>query len=255
MVEKKKIGLVLSGGGARANAHIGALQALNENGIYPSHLSGASAGALIAALYCSGYKPLEILELSKSQAFLNIFKIGFLNKGLTEMTRLKSFLNNHIKSDFSELNIPLSISVTNLNIGNNEIMSSGYIIDVIAASCAVPLLFKPVSINNYLYVDGGLLNNFPVEPLLETCHKIIGVSVNEHHINNKIKGPLQVTERCLQLAVWNTVQERINKCNATVLIDKHLEYTMFSIKKSQELFQIGYDSTMANMDTILKSLD
>ena len=89
-----KLGLVLSGGGARANAHIGALHALNENGIYPTHISGASAGALIGALYCSGYSPLEILALSKSKAFLSIFKIGFLNKELTDMSRLKTFLRS-----------------------------------------------------------------------------------------------------------------------------------------------------------------
>lgn len=56
------LGLVLSGGGARGAAHIGVLQALNENGIFPSHVSGASAGALIGALYCAGFSPLELLE-------------------------------------------------------------------------------------------------------------------------------------------------------------------------------------------------
>ncbi|MCL5127727.1 patatin-like phospholipase family protein [Algibacter sp. L4_22] len=250
----KKIGLVLSGGGARAYAHIGVLQALNENGIYPTHLSGSSAGALVGALYCNGYSPLEILELAKSHEFLQIFKIGFVNKELTEMTRLKSFLIQYLKDDFNTLKIPLSICASNLNLGNYEIRSSGKLIEFIAASCAVPLLFKPIKIKGHLYVDGGLLNNLPIEPLLETSNKIIGVSVNEHEFKDNIKGAMQLTQRCLQLAVWNTLQERIEKCDASILIDKHFNYGMFSISKSQELFDIGYKQTIDKMDSILKAI-
>lgn len=250
----KNIGVVLSGGGARANAHIGVLQALNENGIYPTHISGSSAGALIGALYCSGYTPNEILELAKSFEFLKIFKIGFLNKGLTEMTRLRKFLHHHIKDDFASLKISLYISVTNLNSGNCEIISKGQLIDIILASCAIPLLFKPIKINSYLYVDGGLTNNFPVEPLLNHCYKIIGVNVSSHTEKIKISGIIEITERCLQLSVWNTVKDRIDKCDVFLDINNTVNYTMFSIKKSQELYVIGYNTTIDKMDVILKAI-
>lgn len=249
-----KIGLVLSGGGARAYAHIGVLQALNEHNIYPTHLSGSSAGALVGALYCNGYSPLDILELAKSHEFLQIFKIGLINTELTEMTRLKSFLKQYLTDDFSSLKIPLSICASNLNLGIYEIRSSGKLIEFIAASCAVPLLFKPIKINNHLYVDGGLLNNLPVEPLLETSNKIIGVSVNQHEFKDRINGRLQITQRCLQLAVWSTVQERIKKCDVSINIDQHLNYSMFSISKSQELFDIGYQEAMKEMNQILEVL-
>ena len=252
--KEKNIGIVLSGGGARANAHIGVLQALNENGIFPTHISGSSAGALIGSLYCSGYTPKEILELAKSYEFLKIFKIGFINKGLTEMTRLRKFLDKHIKDDFNTLNIPLYISVTNLNSGKYEIISKGKLIDFILASCAVPLLFKPIIINNCLYVDGGLTNNFPIEPLLICCSKIIGVNVSSHNEKSKINGLIEITERCLQLSIWNTIKDRINKCDVIVDIDNAPNYSMFSIKKSEELFKIGYDSTIKKMDLILKSI-
>ena len=72
---KETIGIALSGGGARGAAHIGVLQALNEAGIFPDQVSGASAGALIGALYCSGHSPKKILEQSESHSFLNIFKV------------------------------------------------------------------------------------------------------------------------------------------------------------------------------------
>lgn len=251
----KTIGLVLSGGGARAYAHIGVLQALNENGIYPTYISGASAGALVGALYCQGYTPLQILALSKTDEFLKIFKIGLINKELTEMIRLKSFLHKHIQDDFKFLKVPLSVAVTNLNLGNYEIKSSGKLINIIAASCAIPILFKPVRIDEYLYVDGGLLNNLPIEPLIGITDKIIGVSINEHEYKETIKGRLKTIERCLQLAVWNTTQERINKCDVSILIDKHVKYNMFSIHKSQELFDIGYNAAIKQMDTIFKAIE
>ena len=251
----KNIGVVFSGGGARVAAHIGVLQALNENGIYPTHISGASGGALIGALYCHGYSPLEILELSKSQSFLKIFKIGFTNKGLIEMTHLKKFLSNHIVDDFKKLKIPLYVSVTNLNLGNFEIKSSGKLIECLCATCAVPLLFKPIKMDGNLYIDGGLLNNLPIEPLLNTCDEIIGVSVNIHQYESNIKGVMQITERCLHLAVWNTIQDRIKQCDVTIEIDKSYGYSMFSLKYSYELFKIGYDCTNDKMDLILKTMN
>lgn len=250
---KNGVGIALSGGGARAAAHIGVLQALNENNIYPSCVTGASAGALIGALYCNGYSPKEILELAKSESFLKIFRIGFNTKGLTELTKLKVFLERHIKEDFNELKTPLHISVTNLNIGNYEIKSYGNLTEAIMASCAVPLLFKPVKINGDLYVDGGLLNNLPVEPLLDSCECTIGVSVNAHQYKKNISGMVQITERCLHLAVWNTIQNRIKMCDVGIEIDKAYDISMFSLKKSQTLFDIGYEAAMDQMETILKS--
>jgi len=219
---EKEIGIALSGGGARGAAHIGVLQALNENGIFPDQVSGASAGALIGALYCSGHTPKEILELSESHSFLKIFKIGIMNHSLTDMSRLKGFLGEHVKARFEELEHPLYISVTNLNSGKYEIKSAGPLIDYITASCALPFIFKPVTINKVQYVDGGLLNNLPVEPLVEKCDTIIGVSVSSHEPRPEINGRLCVAERCVKLAIWNNVEYRLKRCTIALDIDKAL---------------------------------
>ena len=251
----KSIGLILSGGGARAAAHIGVLQALNENGIHPTHVSGASAGALIGALYCSGYTPMEILKLSLDHEYLKIFRIGFMNKRLTDMTRLKEFLHIHIPDDdFKKLHIPLFISVSNLNSGMFEIKSEEKLIECIAASCAIPLLFKPININGNDYVDGGVLNNLPVEPLQNICNKIIGVSVCAHEPRPKIRGVKEIAERCLQLAIWNTMSERILKCNIAIEIEEAFSYSIFSMKKSEKLFEIGYKTAISRMEEISKTL-
>lgn len=225
---EKIVGIALSGG-ARGAAHIGVLHALNENGIFPHHVSGASAGALIGALYCNGYSPLEILELSKEHSFLKIFKIGIMNQSLTHMTRLRKFLFNHIEDEFEKLKLPFYLSVTNLNSGKFEIKSAGPLIDYIAASCAIPLVFHPLIIDGQMYVDGGVLNNLPVEPLLKRCDAIFGVSVSDHQIKDKITGRLQTAHRCMQLAIWNNVENRLKMCDIALEIPNASSYGLRDI--------------------------
>lgn len=250
-----ELGIALSGGGARGAAHIGVLHALNENGIFPERVSGTSAGSIIGALYCSGYMPKEILKLSHEKAFLKIFKIGFLNKGLTELTYLRDFLKSNIAADqFEELKLPLHVCVSNINSGKFEIISQGELLEVLLASCALPLLFKTVKINGNTYVDGGLLNNLPVEPLLQQCEKIIGISVCPHETRAEIRGIRNIAERCLQLAIWGTMQHRFNQCNIAIELGKSFKYGMFDVKKSNELFDIGYEATMERMDEIKQKL-
>lgn len=249
-----RIGIVLSGGGARGAAHIGVLQALNENNIFPDQVSGTSAGSIIGALYCAGYTPFEILKLSHEKAFLKIFKIGFLNKGLTELTYLKDFLKDHIViNKFEELKLPLHVCISNLNSGKFEIVSEGQLFEILAASCALPLLFKSVKIKGNTYVDGGLLNNLPVEPLLKKCSKIIGISLCPHEtIKEEVKGIRNIAERCLQLAIWGTIQHRMKQCDVAIEIKKSFEYGIFDAKKSEELFDIGYEATMGRMTDLIK---
>jgi NTE family protein len=245
------IGIVLSGGGARGAAHIGVLQALNDQGIFPSHFAGASAGALIASLYCSGYSPKEILELSKEKEFLKIFNIGFLNKELTSMSRLQNFLIHYIpQKNIQDLKIPLHISVANINTGRGEIIDKGELIPHILASCAVPLLFKPIKIGNSNYVDGGLLNDLPVEALLDKKLKIIGVSVCPNDYKKEIRGIRAIAERVSQMSIWENISLRIIQCDVAIELNRSFGYSMFDLKKSQELFDIGYETAMNKIDEI-----
>ncbi|WKD85048.1 putative NTE family protein [Polaribacter huanghezhanensis] len=249
------IGVVLSGGGARGAAHIGVLQALNENGIYPSCFSGASAGALIAALYCAGYTPLEILKLSKEKEFLKIFRIGFLKKELTNMMRLQNFLKHHIhQKNIEDLKIPLHVSISNINSGRGEILDKGELIPLILASCAVPILFKPIKIKESLYVDGGLLNDLPIEPLKEKKLKIIGVNVCPNDFRKEIIGIMAIAERVSQMSIWGNIAPRIAQCDVAIELEQSYKYSMFDLKKSQELFDIGYEATLLKIKDIKSAI-
>ena len=251
-----KIGLVLSGGGAKGAAHIGVLKALNEHGIYPDVVSGVSSGSIIGALYCAGYSPDEILELTHNNALLKVFKLNILHKGMTDQTYLRDFLMNHLNAaDFSDLKLPLHICVSNINTGKYEIISEGnHLIEALLASCAMPLVYNSITLNNNKYVDGGWLNNLPIEPLLETADKIIGVSLCPHEVRNDIVGWKNVGIRCLQLGIFNTVQSRLLQCHVALEIEDSFGYGMFNLKKSEELAAIGYETTMKSMDSIKAKL-
>ena len=251
-----ELGIVLSGGGARGAAHIGVLQALNDNGFYPNRISGTSAGSVIGALYCAGYTPHEILNIVHQKIFLKAFRVNFIKTGLTDESSMRSFFETFLKENrFESLKIPLHVCAANLNSGRFEIMSEGdYLYEAIEASCALPLLFKSVKIKGSTYVDGGLLNNLPVEPLMEHCNKIIGISLCPHEHKDDIKGVRGIVERCLQLAIWGTVQHRFTSCDIAIEIKKSFKYGLFDVKKSDELFDIGYEAAMHHMEEIKEKL-
>lgn len=205
--QSKKIGLVLSGGGAKGLAHIGVLKALEENGIKIDYITGTSMGAVIAALYSVGYTPSEIEKLTYNLDFKEILNgesdrsktplenrlkknrsvavirydksLNFsLPKGLTDSNatylKLKELLKGYDeKQDFDELPIPLRVIATDLNTGEAVAFKSGDLARVITASMAIPTLTDPVRIEETLYIDGMIARNFPVEDILAMGAEII----------------------------------------------------------------------------------
>ena len=116
MAARKRIGLALSGGGARGIAHIGVLQALEEQGIFPEVISGASAGAIVGALYAAGKTPEEIMEFVRKASFFKMFKVAIPFSGLTKLTYLRDKLAESIPEDrFEALEKKLFVAIANLN--------------------------------------------------------------------------------------------------------------------------------------------
>ena len=112
-------GLVLSGGGTRGFAHLGVLQALNEAGIYPDVVSGASAGAFAGVLYCDGFSPQEALKIMKGTSRLNYMKPAMPREGILQLSGIRKILEDHLQAKrFEDLKIPLYVSATDLNNAN-----------------------------------------------------------------------------------------------------------------------------------------
>ncbi|MEH0154918.1 patatin-like phospholipase family protein [Limibacter armeniacum] len=234
-------GLALSGGGARGLAHIGVLQALEDYGIKVDMVSGTSMGAIVGSLYCAGYSPIEILNIAQEKRFVGFFNLKIGKFGLLKTDMLFRILSELIPADsFESLKIPMNVCVTNLNTGEYEIKSEGNLIPYIVASSSIPIVFRPQVIGDTTYIDGGLANNLPVEPLFTFCDKVIGVHVNHKRFIEKVGGIRSVAERSYQLAIWQTVKDRLAACDLVIEPKKARDFGTFEFSKAKELFEIGY---------------
>ncbi|MCB0506365.1 MAG: patatin-like phospholipase family protein [Cyclobacteriaceae bacterium] len=210
--QRPKVGLVLSGGGAKGLAHIGVLKAMEEAGLYPDYITGTSMGSIIGALYAIGYSADEIKEiglninwdevLSNDVALNRIAieeklyygrffaelpirdgKVG-LPQGVIDGQELTLLLNRltrpaHGITDFHKLPIPYECMAADVESGESVILSKGSLPQALRASMAIPTVFTPVLIDGRLYVDGGLIRNFPVQQVIDMgADIVIGVSVS-----------------------------------------------------------------------------
>lgn len=238
----QKIGIALAGGGARGIAHIGVLAALEELDFTPQVFSGASAGALIGALYAAGNRPQDLLDICVNTSLFSLFRPTLFSFGLADLSRLKSILAEHIEEDsFESLARPLHISLTNLSKGCPEIRSRGPLFDVVVASCSIPILFKAQELGGDLYADGGVMNNLPVEPLREQCDFVIGVNVNPIFPNKELSGLKALTYRTLELVLWTNVEARLASCD--LAIEPHADsFKLFDLSKAEEIYALGHQA-------------
>lgn len=210
---KPKVGVVLSGGGAKGLAHIGVLKVLEEQGVEVSYIGGTSMGAIVGGLYAAGYSANELDSIFRaldpdalirdytprgsknffekrndemyalSLPFKN-FRIGIptaLSKGLYNYTTINR-LTNHVRHirDFSKLPIPFVCIATDVETGEEVVLRNGVLPDAILASGAFPSLYAPAVIDGRLLIDGGVANNYPIEEVKRMgADIIIGVDVQD----------------------------------------------------------------------------
>ncbi|MFW5852170.1 MAG: patatin-like phospholipase family protein, partial [Bacteroidota bacterium] len=210
-VSKPKIGLVLSGGGAKGFAHIGVLKVLEDQGIRPDYISGTSMGAIIGALYSLGYSPDEISQLNalidwdklfadnicldkiimeekyESKRYVFNFKVldwrVGLPSGLIQGQQLDVLLSqlmwpNYENQDFDSLPIPFSCIAVDLLSGETMELKSGDLVQSVRSSMSIPSVFAPVRMDSMLFIDGGVTCNFPVQEVIDKgTDIIIGVNI------------------------------------------------------------------------------
>jgi len=247
--EKYKTGLILSGGGARGFAHLGVLQALNESEIYPDVISGTSAGALAGVLYCDGYSPKEILKIMKASSRLEYMKPTLPRDGLLQISGLIKILSSHLHAKtFEELKIPLFVSATNINNGKVVYFSRGELLDPVIASASIPVLFKPVIINNSYFVDGGVLDNFPIRPLEGKCMTTIGSFVNPPGYEEHTTGLIKIAVRTFMLSMSKEMLEKSKKVDLFIAPDELKNFSILDPEKAEEIFSIGYKAAKAKLE-------
>ncbi|MDD3832253.1 MAG: patatin-like phospholipase family protein [Clostridia bacterium] len=251
---KMKIGLALSGGGARGFAHIGALKALEEYGLPIHCVAGTSIGSFAGALYCAGFTSSEIEEFSLTIKLTDIktSKILFLPSpsaqiGITADRMLQGIT-------FDQLKIPFSAVAVNLKSGEEVMINSGKVSDAISASCAVPVFFLPFVQNNMILVDGGLLNTIPSD----VCRRM-GAEVVIAVDLNSTRGQGTNSARILDVmgATWRVVMKSTaykGYMNSDLIIEPQLEkYSSTTLNQDiNQMIEDGYNATVQLMPQIFQ---
>ena len=252
---KAKIGLVLSGGGAKGLAHIGVLKVIDELNIPVDYVAGTSMGSVIGGMYAMGYsaeeieqfalsrdwdalfsndiarKNLSIREKQEQEKYIfsfpasNLFDIN-LPGGLSTGQNISLMLSNvtwdyHDVSDFSNLPIPYFCNATDLETGKEVILDSGNMATAIRASIAIPTIFTPIEINEKLLVDGGIVNNFPVDEMKRrNVDIIIGVNLGfKSYSKDELNSLGNIIEQALFIHAYEKNLENQKMCDILISPD------------------------------------
>ncbi len=270
---RPKIGLVLSGGGAKGFAHIGFLKVLEEAGIKPDYITGTSAGSLVGALYSMGYTPTEMEIIAKNENWdqtmgntvdLNrvaieekdyygryIFDLNIINGKFQlpgalvtghQLEQLIARLTQpyHHVQDFSKFPIPFKCVATDLETGAPIVLDSGNIVKSIRASMSIPTIFLPVNIDGRLLVDGGLVRNFPVQEVIDMgADIVIGVYTGAQLKSKESLGSLVsvLSQSAFLMGIYDA-QDQFGKCKVLIEPELH-ELTSNSFDKIDSIIVRG----------------
>ena len=281
---KPKIGVVLSGGGAKGLAHIGALKVLEEAGVEISYIGGTSMGAIVGGLYAAGYSAKELDSIFRgldADALLRDFtprgsrnffekrndemyaltlpfrkfKIGFptaLSKGLYNYTTVNR-LTDHVRHvrDFNKLPIPFVCIATDVETGQEVVLHGGVLPDAILASGAFPSLYSPVEIDGRLLIDGGVTNNYPIEEVKKMgADFIIGIDVQDPlKTRDQIKG---ATGILVQINNYQMIQKMEAKRKATdIYIKPDISgFSVVSFEDGEAIIKKGEEAALKILDTL-----
>lgn len=236
-----KTGLVLSGGGARGVAHLGIIKALKEYEVSIDYISGSSSGAIAGALISYGYSPDETLDIVSELSLLKLLKPAISKTGLLRLDTAEAMFRQYLPEDsFEALKIPLIVCATDLCRGKSVYFSEGPLLKPLIASSCLPVIFDPVNIDGNLYVDGGVLNNFPTQPLLAKNAKIIGLHSNPVDESFKLTNIKTMFERTFLLAINANSYHNVGDCDLFLEPPGLKQIKVFDLKKAKEIFDIGY---------------
>ncbi|HMC00236.1 MAG TPA: patatin-like phospholipase family protein [Flavobacteriaceae bacterium] len=268
-----KIGLVLSGGGAKGLAHVGVLKVIDSLGLRVDYIAGTSMGAIVGSLYASGYSGKQIDSLFNRVNFDDILSDNLPRAAKTFYERensekyavtlpldslklkLPSALSRgqntynllsktmfHVGDikDFDKLPIPFFCIATNIETGEQVLLDKGNLAQAVMASGALPSLFQPVTIGDKVLIDGGVINNYPIDELKQkNVDLIIGVDVQDDLQNRE--GLSSATDILLQINNFRTVRDMKVKSKKTdVYIKPDIkDFSVVSFNQEKEIIKRG----------------
>ncbi len=280
--EDIKVGLVLSGGGAKGFAHVSVLKVLEEAGVKIDYIGGTSMGAIVGALYASGYNAYQLDSIINSVDFDKILtdkmprkskpfyekeigekyalslpvknkRVGIpraLSEGqsvLNLLTKLTQHVNNI--TDFSKLPIPFICIATNLETGKQEVLNSGFLPEAVKASGSFPTLLAPVEIDGKLLTDGGIVNNFPVDEVKNMgADIIIGVDIQSGlDKKDNLGSAVAILNQIVGFQMYKTLDSKYDKVDILIKPDVS-NYNVVSFNKIEEIMEAGDTASREKME-------
>jgi len=236
-----RVGLALSGGGAKAIAQLGVLQALIDNDLEPSVIAASSGGAVTALFYATGHSPEQMLELIMNAGSYAYLSPNFKSGGIFNMGRARKYYHHFLDDvTFSDLEIPVYIAATDLRSGKAIYFSEGDIVEPLIASTSIPVLYDPVEYMGHFLTDGSLANNLPYEPLVGKCDKIIGILTSGFQTDFKSTSMRSMVNRVIEITTYNNAVDKKNEVDLFIEPPGLSSFGMLSISKAEELFELGY---------------
>ncbi len=271
-----KIGLTLSGGGAKGIAHVGILQAIDSAGLNIDYITGTSMGSIVGALYAAGYSGNDLEKITRELDWTNLFsgKALMQNVNIDEKNEFDQyaieapFENGKLKlrtgviegqelwlkfqelflpvynlKDFSKFSIPFACIATDLSTGKAVVLDRGEIVTALRASMAIPSVFTAIDYNGTKLIDGGVVKNFPVENAIAMgANYSIGVNLSQGLLKaDKLATPVDILMQVSFYKDADDFQHERNLCN--ILIEPPVEeYSAASFGSAEELLKIGKES-------------
>jgi NTE family protein len=246
--------LVLSGGVARGLSHIGIYKALSEFNVVPKIIAGTSAGAIIGAFIAKGFHADEIATIASKTNIISIRTFNPGNLGLFKPHSIKRNLQKYLGNiTFDHLNIELVVATTDIKKGKPYYVRSGNLIPALLATSAIPVIYKPINIDDKLLIDGGISDNFAVEAINPCRYKIIGCHANPLGVIENDLSYKALVDRCISVALHKDILHKKHLCDIFIEPPLLSNYGMFQIKKANEIIQIGYDYTKSIEAEFLKN--
>ena len=271
--KQPKVGLVLSGGGAKGFAHVAILKEIDKAGIQIDYIGGTSMGAIVGGLYAVGFSGVEIEKIVKNTDFVNVLRdrlprstSPFFEKEYGEKTKITLPVTNGIvglprgisrgqnvlnmlfelldsteeNNDFSKLPIPFFCIATDVENGKGVLLEKGSLPLALRASGSFPTLLNPITINNKLLVDGGIANNFPVSIMKSKGMDIvIGVDVEGRLFEKeKLTSAIAILSQIVSYQMYGKSKEEKEKLDVYIHPDI-FEYNVVDFDKKDEILKKG----------------
>jgi NTE family protein len=274
-----KIGVALGGGGARGLAHLGVLQVLEDAGVPVDIIAGTSMGGIVACLYAAGIPLDDLVASGKKVSLVDLASPDLKWRGLFGHEKLASLLADLLGDDevtFEDLDIPAAVVCADIETGELVILDEGPLIPALLATAAVPILFSPVHHQGRWLVDGGVLNNLPVDLV---CHmgadRVLGVNVPPSvdlslsdeempeglplgGLRNLVKHiqdwrrPFLIAEASVGITIGTINQTRLMLCSPDVLLEIHLPGVGIFFDSDVDEVSAGREVAMAHLEELIE---